>query len=185
MTGSDGEGMGKCAGNSAGKCEGGAAEPNVEPAFAVDAMLGTLAKWLRLSGYDTVFDGKLDDDSLLAVAIAEGRLLLTRDRGLADRAGKIGIYVDVIGSREQLEFVKARLSPAPADALTRCSLCNGWLEGIDHAAARGMVPESVLFRHSEFRYCRGCGKAYWLGSHKAKMDEVLEAPPASCGNGGI
>ena len=56
--------------------------------FAVDCMLGKLAKWLRILGFDAVFFAKIEDDALLQLADREERILLTRDNGLIERAGK-------------------------------------------------------------------------------------------------
>ena len=49
-----------------------------DPRFLVDSMLGTLAKWLRILGYDTEYDACLNDNKLVRLARGEGRILLTR-----------------------------------------------------------------------------------------------------------
>lgn len=140
-----------------------------EPKFLVDHMLGTLAKWLRLLGYDATYEKGLDDDALLELAMEKGLVLLTRDRELASRAGERALYLPERGVRGQLERLKGSLGIQPEAILSRCSLCNSTVEGIDPAAARGRVPEAVLFRHSEFYLCRACGKVYWIGSHFEEM----------------
>ncbi|MDX6381183.1 MAG: uncharacterized protein QOI57_2207, partial [Rubrobacteraceae bacterium] len=56
--------------------------------FLCDAMLGGLAKWLRAAGYDTYYarDGTdISDGSLVRMALEEGRVLLTSDRGFLER----------------------------------------------------------------------------------------------------
>jgi uncharacterized protein with PIN domain len=55
--------------------------------FVADTMLGRLAKWLRILGYDTVYPGQETDQRLARIAAEEGRVLLTRDVDLASRKG--------------------------------------------------------------------------------------------------
>ena len=62
-----------------------AAPPVSEPRFVLDVHLGTLARYLRLLGFDTAYDNHSGDDDLLARAAAEARTLLTRDRGILRR----------------------------------------------------------------------------------------------------
>ncbi len=56
-----------------------------EPRFLADVMLGSLAKWLRILGYDTVYDNRIADDHLIGRCRAEQRTALTRDVKLAQR----------------------------------------------------------------------------------------------------
>jgi uncharacterized protein len=65
------------------------------PRFVVDVMLGRLAHWLRAMGYDTVYDGRADDDRLLALSIADDRILITRDASLATAAGRRGCLIRI------------------------------------------------------------------------------------------
>ncbi|HEY3346611.1 MAG TPA: Mut7-C RNAse domain-containing protein, partial [Nitrospirota bacterium] len=53
--------------------------------FAVDAMLGKLARWLRILGYDTTYRQEIADDELVRNALDEGRIILTRDTLLVKR----------------------------------------------------------------------------------------------------
>jgi uncharacterized protein with PIN domain len=73
---------------------GGSAFVNA-PRFVVDVMLGRLAHWLRAMGYDTVYDGRADDDRLLALSIADDRILITRDASLATAAGRRGCLIRI------------------------------------------------------------------------------------------
>ncbi|MGI6210058.1 MAG: Mut7-C RNAse domain-containing protein, partial [Anaerolineae bacterium] len=75
------------------------------PAFIADAMLGKLARWLRLAGYDTIYDAALDDRELARRARESGRILLTRDRELAGRRGVRAYLVQSEQVQEQLEEV--------------------------------------------------------------------------------
>jgi uncharacterized protein with PIN domain len=79
----------------------------------VDGMLGTLAKWLRLLGYDTAYDNVASDAELARQARAEGRVLLTRDRELSKRRGLRTLLIESQVLEEQVREVQEHLSRAP------------------------------------------------------------------------
>lgn len=137
-------------------------------------MLGTLSRWLRILGHDAVFAGNRGDDELLAQARAEGRVLLTRDRELAARAGSLGLYVGSHDLDEQLAQVVRALGLAVEDALSRCSVCNTPLEAASTLEARGRVPEGVLEHQDRLWHCPTCDRYYWPGSHYDRMVERIE-----------
>ena len=142
------------------------------PRFLCDHMLGSLARWLRFLGYDTLYPEAMDDTGVLELAKAEGRILLTRDKELAGRAAKSGHLVrsDVLDG--QLADVRDAygLDLSGEKLLSRCSLCNAVLVSIDRDAAREAgVPEPILLRHALFWRCPGCGQAYWPGSHYERI----------------
>jgi uncharacterized protein with PIN domain len=139
-----------------------------------DGMLGRLAKWLRLLGYDTVYDSDADDDELARRARAEGRLLLTRDRELADRRGLRTLFVGSETLEEQVSQVQADLGAPPDPALSRCSVCNEPLEEATPEEVAGQVPPYVLRVHGEFRRCPHCGRVYWPGSHVDAMARQVD-----------
>jgi len=146
------------------------------PTFSVDEMLGTLARWLRILGYDAVYHRDQNDNQIVEFARAEGRLLLTRDRELAMRAGDRGLYVlddDLIG---QLKQVSEEYDLSLDETMTRCTVCNGQLDVIDPEDLEGEVPEGALRNNNLFYRCRDCGKIYWKGSHwkdiRARLDTI-------------
>jgi hypothetical protein len=141
----------------------------------VDVMLGRLAHWLRAMGYDTVYDGRADDDRLLALAIADDRTLITRDTRLAKAAGRRGCLIRAERTDPQLVEVVAGLVLDPSDTrwFTRCLECNTTLEPRDKEAVKGLVPPRVFTTQTDFRGCRSCGKVFWPGSHFDRMWERL------------
>src|SRR2546426_4715192 len=143
--------------------------------FLCDHMLGTLAKWLRFLGYDTAYPEALEDNELKRLAVAEGRVLLTRDRELSGRVPH-AIYVASDDLDEQFAQVVRAFGLTAKDAMSRCSVCNAPIEAIPKEEAKGHVPPGVYDRHQEFWRCRQCGRYYWPGSHfdrvTAKLDEV-------------
>jgi len=131
--------------------------------FIVDHMLGSLARWLRMLGYDARYDKELNDDQILEEAEKEGREILTRDRELSERGG--GFLLETTDLDEQLASVAKRFSLRYRPDSMRCSVCNGRLIGIDRDRAMELVPARSLESSSEFWVCESCGKSYWDGTH--------------------
>lgn len=158
------------------------------PRFLVDGMLGRLAKWLRLLGYDAAYENAADDLELARRARAEGRILLTRDRELARRRG---LHVFLIQSdevqgqvEEVLRLVAARFGATERGQLrARCSICNLPLERLRPSAVVDRVPPYVLRTQSVFWHCRRCGRIYWNGTHAAAMRLRLRRVGAVRGSG--
>jgi hypothetical protein len=140
-------------------------------------MLGSLARWLRFLGYDTLYPGPAGDDDILRLAREEGRIIVTRDRGLAARAGPGAILLSSLVLDEQILQLRgaAGLDLDGPGRMMRCPKCNSVLtattkEEVEKLARGGSasgqaIPENILGRHSEFWRCPGCGQVYWHGSH--------------------
>lgn len=153
--------------------ENSAPPPGHQPRFLCDAMLGSLARWLRFFGYDAVFLEPGPEDRLLAEqARNEGRWLLTRDRELAS-AGPRTMLVRADQLDDQLLEVFGRLGLRPDATLerARCSECNGELEEVSKDEVSDVTPPHVLATAARFRRCTGCSRVYWSGSHG---DRILE-----------
>lgn len=151
-----------------------------EPRFLVDRMLGTLTRYLRLLGYDTASADSLphgnpkEDTELLQWAERDGRILLTRDRELAGRAGDRGVYVREKEILDQLAFLKGGgLIDLPV-RLIRCSLCNSLLEDApeEKILAADYAPADT--RDLTFRWCPSCRRLYWMGSHTGDIIRRIE-----------
>ena len=136
-------------------------------------MLGTLARWLRILGYDTIFDPALDDHQLARLALAQDRVLLTRDRALAEKRGVRTLLIESEQLDDQIRQVLADLQLEPEQSFSRCPVCNALLESIDREAVQNCVPAYVARTHESFKHCPGCGRVYWRGSHWQQMDEHL------------
>ena len=136
-------------------------------------MLGTLAKWLRILGYDTVYDADLDDHQLVRLARAQDRVLLTRDRELATRRGVRVLSVKSEDLDDQVRQVLAELELETDRSFSRCPVCNEPLRALDREAARGRVPPYVAQTRKTFKSCPKCRRVYWRGTHWRRMDEQL------------
>jgi uncharacterized protein with PIN domain len=141
--------------------------------FIVDGMLGRLAKWLRILGYDTAFSPNLDDDQLVRLARAEGRLLLTRDRGLARRRGLQCLLIESHHLEEQLDQIFAELALTGEHPFSRCPVCNTPLQKVEKPELEGRVPPHIFRTHKDFSLCPNCDKIYWPGTHWTRMREKL------------
>lgn len=142
--------------------------------FLCDAMLGHLARDLRILGYDAAYcDGP--DAELWERARREARVLLTRDRQLAARGGAGGVLVHATDPDMQLDEVAGALGlrPDPERFLTRCTGCNVSLQEEPAAAHRTDLPEAVRDRPGTVAVCPACHRLYWDGSHVAAMRERL------------
>lgn len=147
------------------------------PRFICDEMLKRLARWLRAAGYDTLVaeDGARDGD-VLARARREGRLVVTRDRKLADHRGANGFVVALRAN--SVEGAAAELAAAlDLDWLwrpfSRCLVCNAPLvAAADDARAR--VPERARALPGPITACPACGRVYWPGGHVRRMRAKLE-----------
>lgn len=138
-----------------------------------DGMLGRLARWLRLLGYDTAYEANADDLDLARRARAEGRVLLTRDRALAGRRGLRTLLIASEHLEEQVHQVRQALGPPPSPALSRCSLCNLPLMPVEPDEIADRVPPYVLQTQERFSRCPGCDRVYWAGTHVTHMRQQM------------
>jgi hypothetical protein len=142
--------------------------------FAVDIMLGKLAKWLRALGFDAR-SIPLQGPARIASAISEGFIPVTRREKLRDIEGVVFIHSD-----NQLEQLKELISALnigieELHPFSRCSLCNAELLQIPRAAAFGVVPDYIFETASDFRKCPECARVYWPGSHRKRMISRLKS----------
>ncbi|MCU0860886.1 MAG: Mut7-C RNAse domain-containing protein [Methanomassiliicoccales archaeon] len=151
------------------------------PRFIADGMLGSLARWLRIMGYDTVYERDRADGEMLRRAQEEGRTLLTRDQELAARGAPGSVHVRSEDLDEQLGQLVAEMGLSAEGEMTRCTTCNGPLEVVGKESLEGVVPKGALDSHDEFYRCASCGKAYWKGSHWTNIRKRLDELEARAG----
>jgi uncharacterized protein with PIN domain len=137
--------------------------------FIADAMFGTLAKWLRVLGFDTVFAKDLEDEDISTLAKDEDRILITRDKLLAQKTEN-SFYLDSHDLDEQLRLVLDKFPARESEMLSRCLLCNTLLKPVDKSEVED-VPEGVLEKEDKFWKCEKCEKYYWPATHYENMIE--------------
>jgi uncharacterized protein with PIN domain len=144
--------------------------------FIADAHLGGLAQLLRLAGFDTRYDNHFPDDEIEQLALAEHRVVLTRDRELLKRRALVhGCYVRSLQPDAQWREVAGRLGLAHHVRPFRlCLMCNAPLRAASAEELGGRVPEGVLERHERFVTCDVCRRVFWEGSHWKRMRARIE-----------
>lgn len=155
-------------------------EPPAIYRFVLDTHLGRLAAYLRLLGFDTRYRNDFSDERLAEISAREGRILLTRDRGLLKRSiVQYGYCPRQTDPKKQIVEIVRRYNLAEqADPFSRCVNCNGLLEPTSKAAILDRLDAETRRYYDDFSICRACGQIYWQGSHFERMrtfvDKVLE-----------
>jgi uncharacterized protein with PIN domain len=141
--------------------------------FVCDRMLGTLARWMRLFGFDVLYPGEMEDSELLKLARGDDRILLTRDRKLAEGKGDVICLESDIWD-EQYGQVSTHFGLKIESPMTRCSLCNEPIGEVPKKDVEGKVPERVYDLQEEFWHCPKCDKYYWKGTHWEGIEDKME-----------
>lgn len=149
--------------------------------FVVNGMLGSLARWLRMLGYEADYDSKAVDNILLEKTKTRDAILLTRDEELYNRARSRGLAaVQVFGNKDEErlgQLAKALSLALDLDmAHARCPECGSVLHEITRLEASSIVPKASLNHYDNFWRCTNleCGKTYWLGSHMDNIRRTLQ-----------
>jgi uncharacterized protein with PIN domain len=169
-----------------------AAEPRVrslgagEPRFFADAMLGRLARWLRTLGFDCAYESEIRDEDLVRRAVAEQRIILSRDRALPQDWRVAGIHlIESEELREQLREVLRTFRLAPALRLfSRCNACNHALRAASEDEVSERLPAYIRSTRDAFFECPNCRRVYWEGTHTERMRRVVEEVLAGAGGAG-
>lgn len=150
--------------------------PNGEVGFVLDNHLGKLAAYLRMLGFDAIYQNDFQDDQLAKIASQENRILLTRDHRLLMRSVvHFGYWVRATLPRKQLREVLERYDLiAKIHPFQRCLRCNGQLNPIDKSLILERLEPLTKKYYNEFRICQSCGQIYWKGSHFQRMEKFIE-----------
>ncbi len=147
--------------------------------FIVDNNVGKLAKWLRMMGYDALFFDGSDDSQMVATALAEGRVILTRDtqimrRGVVTSGRLKAILLQSEEPERQMQQVIETLNLGYRFRLfTICLECNQPLEERSKHEVQDRVPPYVFQNQSQYRECPACHRIYWRGTHWQAMTKSL------------
>lgn len=136
-------------------------------------MLGRLAKWLRLLGFDVLYYPDIEDREVIKISREQGRTILTRDtRLLQCRGVRDAVFIRSDQISEQLLDMKDMIDPHDSKRAERCVVCNGALHAVsDRGEVQDLVPDYVYHNFDNFMRCSGCNKVYWEGSHYKKIRE--------------
>ena len=152
------------------------AKPLREIKFVLDVHLGKLAKYLRLCGFDTLFNPRFTDPEIVNLSVHEKRIILTRDRQmLKSKLVTHGYWIRSQDPVEQLKELITRFDLKNQVSLfSRCMICNTILEEVKKEdIADRLEPKTRQFFNT-FRFCPGCNHIYWNGSHYERMKKFVE-----------
>jgi uncharacterized protein with PIN domain len=137
-------------------------------------MLGRLAIWLRLLGYDTAYSSDAADDAVARLARAEDRILLTRDVELTRRRGLRFLLIESDKVEQQVRQVFEAFRLSADNAFSRCAECNEPLQVVAKDDVKDAVPPYVFSTHERFLRCPRCRRVYWRGTHWAHIQELIQ-----------
>lgn len=149
--------------------------PPVPLRFVADAHLGALARLLRMAGFDTLYRNDYADREVVALAVRDGRAVLSRDRDLLMRRDVVhGGYLRAVEPQAQFREVVGRFGLASQfRPFTRCMVCNAPLRAVAREDVVDRLPPSVQAKPLRLTACDACGRVYWEGSHWQRMRAML------------
>jgi uncharacterized protein len=140
------------------------AQPIPSASLDVDGMLGRLAKWLRILGFDTAFPRSRP---------SAGRLFVTARRSVT-YAGAIVVSGEDPSDQLRQVLEQAGICPDPRLFLSRCLICNVPVREVQREDVAGKVPDGVFQKSRSFHECPECGRIYWEGSHADRIKKRLQ-----------
>ncbi len=147
--------------------------------FLVDAMLGNVARKLRLLGFDAEYFPDIEDSVLIEKAKNENRIIISKDRHLVDRAKKNEIpFIPITKENEIQQFLEITKNiHLPLDEISgdtaRCTKCNSTTSPISKFKVEDKIPTGVLENNEKFWKCDDCDQIYWEGTHIEHLQEFL------------
>ena len=152
------------------------AQPLRKPKFILDVHLGTLSKYMRMLGLDTLYQNNYKDNEIVKISLMEKRAILTRDRGILKRSEVThGYWIRNTKIENQLLEVINRFDlKNQIKELSRCLQCNSVLKKIAKERVINRLPKKVKEFQNEFYHCSKCDKIFWKGSHYTKMITNIE-----------
>lgn len=149
--------------------------------FIVDAMLGKLATWLRLTGHDAFYSTVIHDDELLRIAQEQQRVLLTSDALLSRRAEDAGVEFMLVRGTVNEEvasvFLRFEIKPEADPSKSRCTKCNGvltHLTGREKERIEGLVPDQTYRHYTEFWFCEYCKSVFFQGGQWSNIEAYMD-----------
>lgn len=149
--------------------------------FIADAMLGKMARKLRMFGFDTIYDSNIDDMDILDSSRYQDRIVLTSDRTLYKRCKKKGINTILTYKETELENLVTIFSALNIRSINSqklphlCTCCNGLLDTIiDKNLIKNQIPHRLLHSKNIFYECTNCNKIYWIGTHVERISRLIK-----------
>jgi uncharacterized protein with PIN domain len=147
-----------------------------QPRFIADVMLGRLAKWLRIAGFDVLYSNKFSDDELISISNCDERILLSRDtRLLVRKPVRDFLFIESQNIQDQIRQILdvMQVNGLPF-LLTRCLSCNEALIEASRESVRSSIPVFVYETQLQFKSCPKCGRIFWAGTHRSSVIRTLK-----------
>lgn len=147
----------------------------MNPRFAAEKTLGKLAKWLRLLGFDTLYEPEITAGRFIEI-LENDRIVLTRTQRIKKQlASRKHIFIESDHLEKQLNQVVRELNLKLTDTrpFSRCLQCNVLIAAAEKDSVWGRVPDYIFEIHDHFQQCPGCGRIYWPGSHSQRSLEKI------------
>jgi hypothetical protein len=148
--------------------------------FIVDHNVGKLARWLRMLGFDSLFFSGSDDSQMVRQALAESRVILTRDTEILKRRvinnGRLrAVLIESELPEQQIQQLMAAMDlMGKSHPFTICLECNQPLVERSPAEVKERVPPYVYKTQTQYMECPACRRIYWRGTHWKAMMRKLE-----------
>ncbi len=150
-------------------------DPPIPPRFIADVMLGKLARWLRILGYDVLYSNVFADQEIVARALEDDRVILTRDvRMLERRKARKHVFIESGDLDAQMEQVIGTLHLERLELFSRCLECNRPLDPETREAIEDRVPPYVFQTQKSFKSCPDCSRVYWPGTHRDHVRQRVD-----------
>ncbi len=151
-------------------------KPLREPKFILDVHLGKLARYLRLLGFDTLYETDYKDSRIEKIAQTQNHTILTRDVSILKiKSVTHGYWIRSQHPVEQLTEVIRRFDlNSNIKPFSRCTVCNGIVEKVTKESVMNRLQPKTKLYYEEFYQCESCKKVYWKGSHYDNMKNFIE-----------
>ncbi len=150
-----------------------------EPIFFVDAMLGNIAKKLRLMGYDSKYFSDIDDDELIQSAKKDERIIISKDEDLIRKSKKYGMQSIFVKNTEEIEQFRDIIKKINLKIIeingdrARCPNCNSKTIVVDKKNILQKIPSKVLEYNDKFWECKSCNQIFWEGTHIKNLQKFV------------
>jgi hypothetical protein len=150
-----------------------------KPTFFVDAMLGNIARKLRLLGYDSQYFSDIEDDKLIDNAKKENRIVVSSDEELIKKTKKLGMKSFYVTKKEEIEqffeiITSINLKRIQINgSVARCPKCNSLTELVDKNSVKEKISQGVIKLNDKFWRCKSCNQIYWEGTHIKNLQSFV------------
>jgi len=143
--------------------------------FILDVHLGKLARYLRLLGFDSLYDNGYKDDEIAELSNKDNRIILTRDKGLLQRKNvKRGYWIRSLKIENQIKEVVKRFDLYnKIKPFKRCMICNGNIKEIKKDMLQYKIDKYIFNNYNCFYICLSCNKIFWKGNHYPNLEKII------------